>query len=231
MDLCIFVDGGSRGNPGPSGAGIAIYDKQSSASIWEAGVFLGRLTNNVAEYRGLIRALEEAIKLKPTSVEINSDSQLMIRQLQGDYRVKAPQLKPLFDKAVALLRQLDNVTLRHVLRGQNQRADELANLAMDNGRDVEVASIKPFLAGGKVAVSPATPSPEAVGFIAEIQAAAGTACPAGQRKARYVFSATIPAGMCVHAARAALDAALPPGDASGSTRCDHCGAAIQLTRG
>ncbi len=238
MELRIFVDGGSRGNPGPSGAGIVIQDAATSAPLYEAGVFLGHLTNNVAEYRGLIRALEEAVALKPQAVEINSDSQLMVRQLEGQYRVKAPQLKPLYDQAIALLRKLPKVTIEHVMREHNFRADELANLAMDARRDVVVESMKGFASSSasKTKPSPTTASPAAepapskpARFVAEVHNTRSPRCPARDGETRFAFGDTTPAGMCVHAAHAVLQVALHQPALPKTVRCQRCNALVDLT--
>ena len=144
MNLKIHIDGGARGNPGPAATGVVIHDADDDAPIHEAGYFLGKTTNNVAEYSGLIHALEIAARLKAASLDIYSDSQLMVRQINGQYRVKNQGLKPLFAKARRLLDGFDRWTITDVRRERNTRADELANLAMDLGRDVVEFSAEGF---------------------------------------------------------------------------------------
>jgi len=136
MKLKIHVDGGARGNPGPAAAGVVIADAADGQPIFEAGFWLGRGTNNFAEYSGLIRALEKAAEFKPDAVEVYSDSQLMVYQITGKYRVKSKTLKPLFEKACALLDGFDQWTISHVYRESNVEADRLANMAMDRKADV-----------------------------------------------------------------------------------------------
>ena len=144
--LIINVDGGSRGNPGPAGAGVVIRTDQGQR-IHEGGYFLGRQTNNTAEYHALLRALQRVVRLRdstpepPASTTIFSDSELLVRQLTGEYQVKSPTLGPLFREAQMLLVRLGRWTVRHVPREQNSRADELANLAMDHRRDVVVFDV------------------------------------------------------------------------------------------
>lgn len=124
--LTIYTDGASKGNPGDAGIGVIITAEDGSV-LCEIGEYIGKTTNNVAEYAALVRGLEEAIKLGATSVELSTDSELMARQLAGVYKVKSPNLKPLFEKATMLLRNFAKVTVTHVVREFNKRADELAN--------------------------------------------------------------------------------------------------------
>lgn len=136
MTINIYTDGGSRGNPGIAGYGVVIYDDQKNI-LYQEGKFIGTKTNNEAEYSGLIAALEW-IKKNQESYSISglnffADSQLMIRQLQGLYKVKAPTLLPLFAHSQQLLTQLNLPTkFTDVRRDFNKLADELANRAMDN---------------------------------------------------------------------------------------------------
>ncbi len=136
--LVVHVDGGSRGNPGPAGAGIVVSADDGTVLI-ERGIFIGHATNNVAEYRGLIGGLESAALLGAREVEIVSDSELMVRQMNGQYRVKNAGLKPLYDKACQLARRFARCQFRHVRREQNVLADKLANLAMDRRGEVHSA--------------------------------------------------------------------------------------------
>lgn len=135
MGLVIHVDGGSRGNPGPAAAGVVIAD-DSGNPVLEAGYFLGRMTNNAAEYSALIRALEYVGQRGADAVSIHSDSELLVRQITGEYRVKSADLAPLFERVQVLLLRIPCWNIRHVRRELNRRADELANKAMDAAGDV-----------------------------------------------------------------------------------------------
>ena len=126
-----FVDGGARGNPGPAGYGA--YLTLDDGRIIEAFGYLGETTNNVAEYSGLIAALEIALEEKAGEIEVVSDSQLLVRQMLGEYRVKHPNLVPLFLRATRLARRFRKFAIRHTLRSGNKDADRLANLAIDYG--------------------------------------------------------------------------------------------------
>ncbi len=126
------VDGGARGNPGPAGYGVYIRDG-SGAAIKQISEYLGHKTNNVAEYSALLAALQFAVDNGHKALKVVSDSELMVRQMTGRYRVSSPDLKPLYEKARSLVRQLDRFSIEHVLRAQNKHADRLANEAMDRG--------------------------------------------------------------------------------------------------
>lgn len=126
----VYSDGAARGNPGPAGAGAVIVGPDGEV-IERLGRYLGNNTNNYAEYMGLILGLERARELGVREVEVLADSQLMIRQLGGSYKVKAENLKPLHGEALALLRGFDKVKLVHVPREQNKEADEMSNRAID----------------------------------------------------------------------------------------------------
>jgi ribonuclease HI len=126
-----FTDGGARGNPGPSGYGVHIVSP-AGETLAELSRFLGIQTNNVAEYSALLAALEWAVTNKVRHLRVVSDSELMVRQMQGRYKVSSPTLKPLFDQARRLVRHLEVFRIEHVLRGKNKRADALANAAMDS---------------------------------------------------------------------------------------------------
>ncbi len=130
MKLIIHIDGGARGNPGIAGAGIVLRGAGDRPLV-EAGYYLGHQTNNVAEYTALLKALEAAKRAGASQLVIHSDSELLVRQINGEYRVRNPALKDLFDDAFARLLGFEKWEVRHVRREQNTRADELANLAMD----------------------------------------------------------------------------------------------------
>ncbi len=129
-NMRLFTDGASRGNPGLAGAGYTIDDGQGQELLGE-GVFLGSCTNNVAEYEALIRGLQAAQQLAPERLEIFLDSQLIVRQVEGRYKVKNATLKPLFTRVKQLLAGLSSWTINHVPREENKRADELANEGID----------------------------------------------------------------------------------------------------
>jgi ribonuclease HI len=133
--IILNFDGGSRGNPGPAGIGAVLLAADGTPLV-TIGKFIGRATNNVAEYMGLITALQEAKKLGAKKIIIRGDSELIIKQMRGEYRVKNPELKVLRDKAQSLLRDFPGSKLEHNLRGKNVLADTLANLAMDRKADV-----------------------------------------------------------------------------------------------
>ena len=123
------IDGGSRGNPGPAGYGVRI--EREDGSIVELKEALALATNNVAEYNGLLAALRWAAANGIATLHIRSDSELLVKQMKGQYRVKNPGLQPLYEDAVGLTRRIGRVTFEHVRREFNKDADRLANEAMD----------------------------------------------------------------------------------------------------
>ena len=125
-------DGGSRGNPGPSGYGAVIEDANGRV-VAELSQFLGIRTNNYAEYAGLLAVLQWAIENSVKHLRVISDSELMVKQMQGKYKVASPNLRPLFEEARKLSRRTASFEIRHTLRGGNKQADQLANEAMDKG--------------------------------------------------------------------------------------------------
>ena len=130
MHVVVHVDGGARGNPGPAAA-AAVVSTPDGDVLDEAAVTLGRATNNVAEYRGLLLGLERARALGATEVEVINDSELVAHQVNGRYRVKHPDMQPLHAAAVAALREFAKWTVRPVPRTQNAAADALVNQALD----------------------------------------------------------------------------------------------------
>jgi formyltetrahydrofolate-dependent phosphoribosylglycinamide formyltransferase len=136
MKVIVHIDGGSRGNPGPAAAGF-ILDDVDGQRLAAKAFFLGETTNNVAEYTALLKALEAAKTLGATDLAIYSDSELMVRQLSGLYKVKSDAIRPLYTQAVELRSQFDRSSIRHVMREKNKEADRLVNLALDAGRDIE----------------------------------------------------------------------------------------------
>lgn len=129
--LFLYTDGASRGNPGDAGAGFVIVNEQGEELLAQ-GTYLGSCTNNVAEYKALIMGLSEVKKLGCDSILVSLDSQLIVRQVQGQYKVKSPDLLPLYKKVQELLANLKNYTIKHIPREQNKRADQLANQGIDN---------------------------------------------------------------------------------------------------
>jgi len=130
--MVAHVDGGSRGNPGPAGYGAYITDGEGRR-LAELNDFLGVQTNNFAEYSGLIAALEYAVEHGYGTVKAVSDSELMVKQMKGQYKVRSEALLAIYGEAKALVRKLDRFEIRHVLRHLNKDADRLANEAMDRG--------------------------------------------------------------------------------------------------
>jgi ribonuclease HI len=130
LKLVIHVDGGSRGNPGP-GAAAAVAADESGELIAERNAYLGETTNNVAEYRAVLLAIEMAEELGANDIEVVNDSELVARQIGGEYRVKQEHLKPLHREAMERLRHFDRWAVRTVRREHNTRADELVNDALD----------------------------------------------------------------------------------------------------
>jgi len=131
--VVVHVDGGSRGNPGPAAAAAVIASPEGEV-LEEAAVTLGRATNNVAEYRGLLLGLERARALGATEVDVLNDSELVAHQVNGRYKVKHAGMKPLHAEALAALRGFDRWSLRPVPRAQNADADALVNQALDGER-------------------------------------------------------------------------------------------------
>ncbi len=125
-------DGGSRGNPGPSGYGAVVEDPQGRVVARLSG-YLGRQTNNYAEYHGMLAVLDWALENGAKKLRVISDSELMVKQMKGQYKVASPVLRPLWEEAKRRSARLDRFEMRHTLRGGNQEADRLANEAMDKG--------------------------------------------------------------------------------------------------
>jgi ribonuclease HI len=130
MKLTIFADGGSRGNPGPAASGAVITDEHGHV-VREIGTYLGTTTNNVAEWTGLITGLEAALQLGATEIVVRMDSELVIKQLSGVYRVKHPNMIPLHARAKTLLRKFGRADIGHVPRKQNAAADAVVNAVLD----------------------------------------------------------------------------------------------------
>jgi ribonuclease HI len=152
LSVIVQFDGGSRGNPGPAGIGVTLTDEDGTP-LYEMGEFLGNCTNNVAEYTALVRGLAAAKVLGATKITVKADSELVVRQINGIYKVKSPDLKPLFQRAMALIEELPDVKIVHVYREKNERADELANMAMDRAA---------FGGGGGTKIEPLGPLADAL---------------------------------------------------------------------
>jgi ribonuclease HI len=161
------VDGGSRGNPGPASYGVVIRDPCGEI-VAKLKKYIGRMTNNVAEYYGLIAALDYAQSQGIRQLRVEADSELMVKQMRGLYKVKSPELRPLFERARKMADSLESFRIEHVYREQNAEADALANEAMDeaDGRPPRSASVPPKtsavpkapIALGTKSVLPATKS-------------------------------------------------------------------------
>jgi len=130
--LVVNIDGGARGNPGPAGYGVVIED-ESGKRIDSLSEYLGAQTNNFAEYSGLIAALEYGLKHGYTAIKVRSDSELLVKQIKGEYKVRSEALVDIYREAKDLIRKYKSFQIRHVYREQNREADRLANLAMDKG--------------------------------------------------------------------------------------------------
>ena len=130
MKVTIYTDGAARGNPGPASAGAIIRDEHNKI-IAQISHRIGFATNNQAEYIAIVMALEEALKLGATNVNLKSDSELVVKQLGGSYRVKNVALKPLYQKVINLSSSFEIFKINHIPRGQNREADTLANKALD----------------------------------------------------------------------------------------------------
>lgn len=126
----LFTDGAARGNPGPAGAGAVIISPDGHV-VAKVGKYLGETTNNVAEYTGLILGLKRAKAMGLRELDVLADSELLVKQLSGEYQVKADHLRPLHDEAKALLAGFDKIDLRHIPREENEAADEMSNRAID----------------------------------------------------------------------------------------------------
>jgi ribonuclease HI len=128
--LVINTDGGARGNPGPAGIGLVIKN-DSGELLYSYGGYIGDTTNNVAEYSALIKSLEESVNLGGTALRIQMDSELIVKQMQGIYKIKQPQLQELAAKVIALLKKFESYSFVHVRREFNKEADALVNQALD----------------------------------------------------------------------------------------------------
>jgi len=152
-------DGGSRGNPGPSGYG-AVVEAPDGRIVARLGEFLGIQTNNYAEYSGLLAVLQWAIENGAKRMRVVSDSELMVKQMKGQYKVASPVLRPLYEEARRRSRQLEKFEMRHTLRGGNKEADQLANEAMDRGMGRTPASQSTEALSRRVSDAPLKAAPK-----------------------------------------------------------------------
>ncbi len=155
------IDGGSRGNPGPAAYGVVIRDAKGDI-VAKLKKYIGRMTNNVAEYYGLIAALDYAESQGIRALRIEADSELMVKQMRGLYKVRSPELQPLFERARKMAAALESFRIDHVYREQNREADALANEAMD---EVESAAPK----SAKLAAIPTPKKSESRGPVGEVR--------------------------------------------------------------
>jgi len=151
--LVACIDGGARGNPGPAGYGVVIED-EVGRPVAELSEFLGRQTNNYAEYSALLAALNYTLRHGFKALKIVSDSELLVKQIKGEYKVSSPALKELYERAVKMLDQLDYFDIKHVLREKNREADRLANVAMDRGIARKAPAVMATDVGGVASVVP-----------------------------------------------------------------------------
>jgi ribonuclease HI len=140
MKLIIYTDGGARGNPGPAGIGVVIYNEARQV-IAEISEFLGVATNNQAEYKAIIAGLTRAAHLKATELEFYLDSELAVKQLNREYKVKNKDLAPLFLTIHNLSLDFKKITYTHITRERNREADRLANEAMDKGNNIRASRL------------------------------------------------------------------------------------------
>lgn len=249
MTWTAHIDGGSRGNPGPAGAGVSIDDAKGK-EVFGAGFFLGRKTNNQAEYAGLLQALKVLRAIGADDILVLTDSELLAHQINGIYRVKSAELYPLYAEARKLLRGFERWEVRHVPREQNRFADKLANQAMDAGRtvlardrlnlaeqadlDLPAGGAEGLFekglptgrqAGSRAAHATANPGKSATGGIevVVVRAPRKGVCHAGMKQGeRFIFTEVTPGGMCVEACAAVMEAVLAVRDAAAAgVTCDE----------
>jgi ribonuclease HI len=151
--LVVYIDGGARSNPGPAGYGVVIED-ELGRPVAELSEFLGRQTNNYAEYSGLLAALNYTLRHGFKALKAISDSELMVKQIKGEYKVSNVTLKELHARAMKMIDQLEYFEIKHVLREKNRDADRLANLAMDRGIEKKTPAVNAAEVGGVASVMP-----------------------------------------------------------------------------
>jgi uncharacterized repeat protein (TIGR04076 family) len=264
MTWTAHVDGGSRGNPGPAGAGVSIADDKGR-EVFAAGFFLGRKTNNQAEYAGLLQALKVFQTAGAESIRILTDSELMAHQINGIYRVKSEDLIPLCKEARELLSGFGEWKVQYIPREQNRLADKLVNQALDKRQTVVVRDRLNLSDAGDPDLPEAAsslfkstveerpraavtrgdgaggsrPAESGIEVVVVRSPRKGT-CRAGMKQGQqFVFTETTPAGMCVEACAAVMEAVLAVRDAVAdgvacdttmSCRCPNpdCGAVFDI---
>ena len=189
--IVAYIDGGARGNPGPAGFGVHIEDGGGTV-IEEIAEPIGKATNNVAEYRGLIAALEWAKRHGHRQLHVRSDSQLLVHQMKGIYKVRHPGLQPLHEEARRLIAAIGRVTFEHIPREQNAHADRLANMAMDgtpvgHQHTADTAAPAPPAGGGDDAVAGVTAKPSPAAAAAADAAAADAFTPTERGVRLFVY--------------------------------------------
>ena len=221
MALQIYIDGGARGNPGPAAAAVVMRDEQARPLL-EAGYFVGHMTNNVAEYTALLLSLEAAAKWGADQIAIFSDSELIVRQLTGEYKVRDEKLLGLYERAQLLLLKFDTWHIKHVRRDENRRADALVNEALDAEADVVAVQLGDARPDSRDAVSGPSAKQGQAGADpqSEVQACADVVvevrtpgkpgrCAAGLSKGQqFLFGRTVPQDLCIFAAKAVIDTVL-----------------------
>jgi len=239
-----YIDGGSRGNPGPAASGVLIYNPNDKI-IFAGGFFLGQKTNNQAEYSALIKALELLALNRANAINIYSDSELLVHQINGTYRVKNPQLKLLYQKSQQLLEGFENWKIRHIPREKNAQADKLANQAMNAGRDV-ILTDEGKLTGQPTSAPPSSSADRISGTnvveVFVVQGSGQKICPANCKRGQlFVFKEITPPGFCIEGCAAVLDAVLALKDMDDRKSSDQttmtarcaksgCGAVFEIRR-
>src|SRR5579859_1774037 len=139
--IIAHIDGASRGNPGPAAYGV-VLESEDGTHLAALSKTLGHTTNNVAEYHALLAALEYAAEHRIRRLKVFTDSELLARQIQGAYKVRSPDLKPLYERARSAIARLESFSIQHVRREQNSEADRLANLALDDSKAQEIRATR-----------------------------------------------------------------------------------------
>jgi len=242
MPWTAYIDGGARGNPGPAGAGVFISDPTGQV-VFAGGFFLGSTTNNRAEYSGLLNALDLLERAVAGEIQIFSDSELMVRQVNGEYRVKSPGLKPLHAEAMERFERFRTWRMQHVFRDKNTQADAMANRAMDGRGDIVVTD-RLGLAGHQQADSSEeqdrfAEARESVSITVSVKRPASkAACTAGLNAGQtFVFDRTTPAGLCIEGCAAVIETVVAmqrtrAGDEVREVTCGKpgCGAVFEIRR-
>ncbi len=237
----LYVDGGARGNPGPAACAY-ILKEPNGATIESEGIFLGETTNNVAEYTGLLKGLQSAKKHNIKILHIFSDSELMVKQIIGEYRVKSENLLKLYQQIQRLLLSLDRWQIRHIKREFNSEADQLVNKVLDSkagqSQQQQQAINKPQPAPTHTSGSSAKSNIPKI--LVEVTKAPeeGTCNAKLQQGMCFVFTSVVPAGFCLYAAQSVLPTVLAmqrdlsPGSPPIQIRCSNseCGAVFKLTK-